>query len=154
MRKINASTRWGIWRVILRLTMGFYWLYFSSQKWFSIEWVRPLLTEAAQTHPLSTMRVLLTEFVIPNWKIITETQTVLEAIIGILLLIGFLTKATGVLSALVSFELLTIFMGSLDAPVIVGFYVLSAMTSLTLAASDAGRIFGLDGFLSARSQNR
>lgn len=45
--------------------------------------------------------------------------------IGILLLIGFLTKAVGVLSALLSFELLTTFMGSLDAPVFIWFYVFS-----------------------------
>ena len=154
MQKVNSSTLWDLWRVILRLTMGFYWLYFSSQKWFGIEWIRPLLIDAAQNHPMITMRVLLTDFVIPNWKIITETQTVLEAIIGIVLLIGFLTKAIGILSALLSFELLTIFMGSIDAPVFVWFYVLSAMTSLTLAASDAGRIFGLDGFRGARSHNR
>lgn len=54
--------------------MGFYWLYFSSQKWFGFEWVRPILIHAAQSHPISAMRILLAEFVIPNWQIITETH--------------------------------------------------------------------------------
>jgi uncharacterized membrane protein YphA (DoxX/SURF4 family) len=154
MQNVTATALWDLWRLILRLTMGFYWLYFSSQKWFGIEWVHALLVDAAQNHPISAMRILLTEIVIPNWEIITVTQTLLEAAIGILLLIGFVTKAIGVLSALLSFELLVAFMGSLDAPAFIWFYVLSAMTNFTLTASDAGRVFGLDGFLSARSHDQ
>ena len=127
--------------------MGFYWLYFSSQKWFDNAWVKPILDQAASTNPNQTIGTLLRDFVIPNWQPLTTFQTVLEAVIGILLLIGLLTRVAGILGTLLASTLLLTFIGSLDAPVFVWFYLLSAFANLTVAISDAGRNFGLDSLL-------
>ena len=127
--------------------MGFYWLYFSSQKWFDNAWVKPILDQAAVTNPNQTIGSILRDFVIPNWQLIITFQTVLEAAIGILLLIGLFTRVAGILGTLLASSLLLTFIGSLDVPVFVWFYLLSAFTNLTVAISDAGRNFGLDSLL-------
>ena len=127
--------------------MGFYWLYFSSQKWFDNGWVKPILDQAAATNPNQAIGSILMDFVIPNWQPIIIFQTVLEGAIGILLVIGLLTRVDGILGTLLASTLLLTFIGSLDAPVFVWFYLLSAFTNLTVAISDAGRSFGLDSLL-------
>jgi len=127
--------------------MGFYWLYFSSQKWFDNSWVKPILEHAAASNPNPAYTALLTNLVIPNWLIITQIQTITEAMIGSLLLIGFLTRIAGTLGAILTINLAVCFLGLLNEPALVWFYVLSASSSMTVAVSDAGRIFGIDGML-------
>lgn len=127
--------------------MGFYWIYFSSQKWFSTAWVKPVLDESAATNPIRIVGMVLRDFVIPSWQPITTFQTVLEAIIGILLLIGLFTRVAGILGTILASTLLLTFIGSLDAPVFVWFYLISAVANMTVAILNAGRNFGLDSLL-------
>lgn len=130
--------------------MGFYWIYFSSQKWFDDAWVKPILEQAARSNPIPILSRLMDTLVLPNWLILTRAQTILEAAIGILLLIGLLTRVAGSLGGLLAAFLLISFLGSLDAPVFVWFYILTSMTSVTVALSDAGKELGLDGLLAKR----
>lgn len=150
MKKSPLSQIWDAWKTVLRLFIGFYWLYFSSQKWFDYQWVKPILDRAAETNPIPTYAALLRNIVIPNWQIITRTQTVLEAVIGILLVIGLLTRVAGILGAILAINLLVSFFGSLNEPAFLWFYIFSAFMSLTVALSDAGKTFGLDGMLAAK----
>ncbi len=138
---------------MLRLIIGFYWFYFSSQKWFDYSWVKPILDHAAETNPIPALAGLLRDSVIPNWQIITRTETIMEAAIGVLLVIGLLTRIAGTLGAFLASGLLFAFLGSLDAPVFAWFYILSALMSLTVSLSDAGKILGLDAVLATKRPN-
>jgi len=60
----------------------------------------------------------------------------------------------GILGALLSFELLLAFVGSPDAPVIIWFYLFSAVTCLTVAIINAGEVFALDRLIIERSRSR
>ena len=142
-----------VWVVVLRLVVGVYWVYFSSQKWFDSGWVKPVLDQAANNNPIPTMRTFLMASVIPNWQILTSAQTILEAAIGIMLLVGLLTRVAGTLGAVLAFTLLATFLGSLDAPVVVWFYLFSALMSLCVAMLDCGKTFGIDGVLAVRWPN-
>lgn len=105
------------------------------------------MDQAAATNPNQTIGGILRDFVIPNWQPIIIFQTVLETAIGLLLLVGLFTRVVGILGTILASSLLLTFIGSLDAPVFVWFYLLSAFTNLTVAISDAGRNFGLDSLL-------
>ena len=153
MRKPTTARIWNAWRVFLRLLVGFYWLYFSSQKWFNNAWVKPILDGAASTNPIRTVGIILRDFVIPNWQPITTSQTILEAAIGTLFLIGLFTRVSGILGTLLASTLLVTFLGSIDAPVFIWFYLLSASASLTVAISDAGKSLGLDSLLEKKWPN-
>jgi uncharacterized membrane protein YphA (DoxX/SURF4 family) len=139
-----------VWIVTLRLIVGVYWLYFSSQKWFDYSWVKPVLDLAAVDNPIPAFRSILMEFVIPNWQTLTGSQTVMEAVIGVLLLLGLLTRVAGILGAVLATGLLAVFLGSLDAPVFIWFYILSALMSLSVALLDAGKTLGADRILAAK----
>ena len=99
------------------------------------------------------MGIILSDFVIPNWQPITTSQTILEAVIGTLLLIGLFTRVSGILGTLLASTLLVTFLGSIDAPVFIWFYLLSASASLTVAISDAGKSLGLDRLLEKKWPN-
>ncbi len=38
-----------LWALAVRLSTGFFWLFFASQRWFNVGWVRDLFTTAAAT---------------------------------------------------------------------------------------------------------
>jgi uncharacterized membrane protein YphA (DoxX/SURF4 family) len=154
MQKSPALTRlWNDWKALLRVLLGVYWLYFSSQKWFDISWVKPILEEAARTNPVPLVSIALSNVVIPNWQSFTILQTVTEAAIGALLLIGFLTRFAGTLGAILGSTLLLTFLGALDAPVFAWFYIFTATSSLTVATSDSGKRLGIDQFLERKYPN-
>lgn len=142
-----------LWIAILRVIVGSYWLYFSSQKWFNTSWVKPILDESARTNPIPLVRNLISTLVISNWQAITAIQTILEATIGLLLLVGLLTRVAGILGALLATTLLVCFSGFADIALVFWFYLLSATASLTVAISDAGKTVGLDGLIAKKWPN-
>jgi len=40
-----------LWRGVFRIVVGIFWLYFASQKWGDVGWMRPLIQDAAAFNP-------------------------------------------------------------------------------------------------------
>ena len=56
-----------LWRGVFRITVGLYWLYFASQKWAGVAWMKPLIEGAAGVNPIPGLHELLAVVVAPNW---------------------------------------------------------------------------------------
>lgn len=57
--------------LVLRTIVGVFWPYFGSQKWFSYEWVHPLIETASNRNPIPVYAALLREVILPNWRAVT-----------------------------------------------------------------------------------
>ena len=101
------------WRSVFRLGLGLYWLYFASQKWpapygfppHGIEWVRPLLEQAARVNPVPLLHDVLTQLVLPNWMLFVVAQTVAETAVGVLLILGLATRPAALVATLLALNL-------------------------------------------------
>ena len=81
-----------IWTSALRIIVGFFWLYFASTKWQSVEWTRGLVQSAAADNPVPGLKEFLANVVAPNWFLFSVAQTVAETVVAILLILGLATR--------------------------------------------------------------
>lgn len=104
-----------IWPSLFRITVGLYWLYFASQKWQGIAWMRPILESAAHTNPIPGLHELLVSVVAPNWVPFALAQSVGETVTAVLLILGLATRWVAVLGLLLASGLaLTVAFGVTD----------------------------------------
>jgi uncharacterized membrane protein YphA (DoxX/SURF4 family) len=90
------------WPSLFRIVVGMYWLYFASQKWQGIGWMRPVLEGAARVNPIPGLHELLVSVVVPNWVPFALAQTFGETIVAILLILGLATRWAGILGLLLA----------------------------------------------------
>ena len=93
------------WRAVFRAALGLYWLYFGSQKWQGVSWMRPLIEQSARATPIPGLHELLVAVVVPNWHLFAIAQGVAETVVGICLLHGLATKRAAVVGFLLALEL-------------------------------------------------
>ena len=101
------------WRSVFRLGLGLYWLYFASQKWpapygfppHGVEWVRPVLEQAARVNPVPGLHDVLVQLVLPNWMVFVVAQTVAETAVGVLLVLGLATRPAALVATLLALNL-------------------------------------------------
>lgn len=93
------------WRSLFRIGAGLYWLYFASQKWQGIAWMRPVLVSAAHANPIPGLHEFLVSVVVPNWVPFALAQTVAENLTAALLILGLATRWAGVLGFLLAVNL-------------------------------------------------
>jgi uncharacterized membrane protein YphA (DoxX/SURF4 family) len=101
-------------RAVIRIGTGLFWLYFASRKWAGVDWMRPLLAQAAVQNPIPGLHELLVQVVMPNWLFFALVETAAEILVGLLLVLGLLNRWAawgGVLLA----ALLTLTVGFLEA---------------------------------------
>lgn len=93
------------WPSIFRVVVGLYWLYFASQKWQGIAWMKPVLDSAARANPIPGLHELLVDVVVPNWVPFALAQSVAETVTAVALILGLATRWAGVLGFLLAVNL-------------------------------------------------
>jgi uncharacterized membrane protein YphA (DoxX/SURF4 family) len=94
-----------LWPSLFRIVIGIYWLYFASQKWQGIGWMRPVLVSAARVNPIPGLHEFLVSVVVPNWMPFALAQTIAENVVAVLLILGLATRWAGVLGFLLAVNL-------------------------------------------------
>ncbi|HET7421630.1 MAG TPA: DoxX family membrane protein [Candidatus Dormibacteraeota bacterium] len=94
-----------VWPSLFRIVVGLYWLYFASQKWQGIGWMKPVLDSAARANPIPGLHEFLVSVVVPNWVPFALAQTVAENVVAALLILGLATRWAGVLGFLLAVNL-------------------------------------------------
>ena len=94
-----------IWPSLVRVVVALYWLYFASQKWQGIGWMRGVLVSAAKINPIPGLHEFLVSVVVPNWVPFALAQTVAENLVAGLLILGLATRWAGVLGFLLAVNL-------------------------------------------------
>ena len=90
------------WTSIFRIAVGGYWLYFASQKWMGVGWVRPLIQKSPSVNPIPGLHEFLAVLVAPNWLIFAVLQTAGETTVAVLLILGLFTRAAALLGLLLA----------------------------------------------------
>ncbi len=93
------------WRTVYRVVVGIYWLYFGSQKWQGVGWMRPLIEESARVNPIPGLHELLTTVVAPHWLFFAVAQGVGETLVAICLILGLATRKAAILGFLLALNL-------------------------------------------------
>jgi len=94
-----------LWRSAFRIVVGIFWLYFASQKWGGVGWMRPLIQNAAAVNPIPGLHELLAVVVAPNWYPFALAQLIGETVVGVLLVVGLATRKVAVLGLLLALNL-------------------------------------------------
>jgi uncharacterized membrane protein YphA (DoxX/SURF4 family) len=94
-----------LWPSLFRIVVGLYWLYFASQKWQGIGWMKGVLDQAARVNPIPGLHEFLVSVVVPNWVPFALAQTVAENVTAVLLILGLATRWAGVLGFLLAVNL-------------------------------------------------
>jgi uncharacterized membrane protein YphA (DoxX/SURF4 family) len=94
-----------LWRTIFRLGAGAYWLYFASQKWHGVGWMKAMIEESARVNPVPGLHEFLTVVVAPNWFLFALGQMAGETVVGALLVLGLGQRLAAVLGTLLALNL-------------------------------------------------
>ena len=138
-----------LWQFSLRVAVGAYWLFFSSQRWFDVSWARDLLTVAAEQNYLPVYGDALRILVVPNWLFAAIAVTVVESTIGILLLLGILTKIAAGLGAFNALNLTLTFSFcrcpwvEADFPLVFWFYFSALLLNVQVIFDSSSRLLGV-----------
>ena len=101
------------WRSVFRIALGVYWLYFAAQKWpaplgiapHGIEWMKPLIVQAARVNPVPGVHELLAQLVVPSWQFFAVLQAAGETAVGVLLILGLATRPAALVATLLAINL-------------------------------------------------
>ena len=128
------------WPSLFRVVVGLFWLYFASQKWQGVGWMKPLIESTARVNPIPGLHEFLVSVVVPDWFIFALGQAVGETVAAVLLILGLATRWAGVLGFLLAANLaLTVAFGVTDD----GFrwlYYLAVIVNAQVIVSGAGPI--------------
>jgi uncharacterized membrane protein YphA (DoxX/SURF4 family) len=103
------------WASLFRIAIGLYWLYFASQKWQGVGWMRDVMASTAKVNPIPGLHEFLVSVVVPNWLPFALAQSVGETVVAILLILGLATRWAGILGLLLAANLaLTVAFGAED----------------------------------------
>lgn len=93
------------WPSLFRIVVGLYWLYFASQKWQGVGWMKPLIQATANVNPIPGLHEILVSVVAPNWLPFALAQAVGETVTAVALILGLATRWAGVLAVLLAANL-------------------------------------------------
>lgn len=129
-----------VWHSLFRIGVGAFWLYFASQKWTGVGWMRPLIEKSAQTNPVPGLHDVLAQLAAPNWQVFAIAQGVAETAVAVLLILGLATRPAGVVGTLLAINLsLTVAFLNPD----VGgrwLYYLAVLVNVEVAVNGAGSL--------------
>ena len=94
-----------IWRTLFRVVVGLYWLYFASQKWTGVGWMKGLIQGAAAVNPIPGLHEFLAVVISPNWYWAAIGQGIGETVVGVLLVLGLATRKAAILGTLLALNL-------------------------------------------------
>ena len=93
------------WPSLLRITVGLYWLYFASQKWNGVDWMKSVIKGTADANPIPGLHQFLESVVAPNWFLFAVVQGVGETVVAVPLIVGLATRRAGLLGLLLAANL-------------------------------------------------
>jgi uncharacterized membrane protein YphA (DoxX/SURF4 family) len=93
------------WPSLFRVVVGLYWLYFASQKWRGVGWMRDLIRQTANSNPIPGLHGFLVSVIAPNWFPFAIAQAVGETVVAIALILGLATRWAGILGLLLAINL-------------------------------------------------
>ncbi len=93
------------WPSLLRITVGLYWLYFASQKWNGVGWMKGVIKGTADSNPIPGLHQFLESVVAPNWFLFGAAQGIGETVVAVLLIFGLATRWAGLLGLLLAANL-------------------------------------------------
>ena len=118
--------------------MGCYWLYFASQKWNGVGWMRPLIEAAPASNPIPGLHEFLALVVAPHWYLFAIAQAVGESVVGVLLILGLATHKAAILGLLLSLNLALVVAFEVADPGVRWLYYLAVLANAELVIVDAG----------------
>jgi len=128
----------GAWPSLLRVAVGLFWLYFASQKWQGVNWMKDLIRETAAANPIPGLHEFLVSVVAPNWLPFALAQGAAETLVAVLLILGLASRWAGILGLLLAANLaLTVAFGVSDG----GFrwlYYLAVLVNAQVIVSGPG----------------
>src|SRR5256885_15358808 len=90
------------WPSLLRITVGLYWLYFASQKWNGVDWMKSVIMGTADANPIPGLHQFLESVVAPNWFVFGVPQGIGERVVPVLAMFGLPSRGVGLLGLLVA----------------------------------------------------
>jgi uncharacterized membrane protein YphA (DoxX/SURF4 family) len=93
------------WRTVFRVVVAVFWLFFASQKWSGVGWMKGLIQGAAAANPIPGLHEFLAQVVAPNWFWFALLQAAGETLVGILLLLGLASRKVAVIGFLLALNL-------------------------------------------------
>ena len=127
-----------IWPSLFRVVVGLYWVYFASQKWQGVGWMKPLIESTAKDNPIPGLHEFLVAVVAPNWFPFALAQAAGETVAAIALILGLATRWAGVLGFLLAANLaLTVAFGVGDVG-LRWLYYLAVLVNAQVIVSGAG----------------
>jgi uncharacterized membrane protein YphA (DoxX/SURF4 family) len=94
-----------VWPSLFRIVVGLFWLYFASQKWQGVDWMKPLIEATARLNPIPGLHEVLVSLVAPNWLPFALAQAAGETVAAVALILGLATRWAGVLGFLLATNL-------------------------------------------------
>jgi uncharacterized membrane protein YphA (DoxX/SURF4 family) len=126
-----------LWRALFRFSAGFYWLYFASQKWAGVDWMRPLIQQAPGVNPIPGLHEILADVVAPNWHLFALLQGVAETVVAVLLILGLATRQAAIVGFLLALNL-ALTVAFLAEPGFRWMYYLAVLVNAEVIFSGAG----------------
>jgi uncharacterized membrane protein YphA (DoxX/SURF4 family) len=90
------------WASLFRIVVGFFWLYYASQKWQGVNWMHSLMISTARANPIPGLHEFLTNVVVPNWLPFALAQAAGETLVAVLLILGLGTRWAAILGLLLA----------------------------------------------------
>ena len=134
-----------VWPSLFRIVIGIYWLYFASQKWQGIGWMKPVLDASARANPIPGLHELLVSVVVPNWVPFALAQSIAETVVAVALILGLATRWAGVLGFLLAVNLALTVAFALNDDGFRWMYYLAVLANAQIIVSGPGP-FALDRF--------
>ena len=153
LRVLSTFVRSGLaWQVTLRLIVGAYWIFFSYSKWSDRSWVRDLLGTAAQGSYIPIYGQILRSLASPNWSTLAIAITIVEAAVGLMILLGLFTRIAAAVGAFLGLNLTLTFSfcncpWTSDFQLVFWFYFAPTLLNVQLIFDQSSNIFGLQKIL-------
>jgi uncharacterized membrane protein YphA (DoxX/SURF4 family) len=126
------------WTSVFRIVVGLFWLYFASQKWQGVDWMKGLIESAGPANPIPGLREFLIQVAAPNWYLFAVAQAVGETVVGILLVLGLATRWAGIGGFLLAANLALVVAFELSDPGLRWLYYLAVLVNAQVIFAGPG----------------
>ena len=126
------------WTSVFRIVVGLFWLYFASQKWQGVGWMKGLIESAGPANPIPGLHEFLIQVVAPNWFLFAVAQAVGETVVGIFLVLGLATRWAAIGGFLLAANLALVVAFELSDPGLRWMYYLAVLVNAQVIVSGPG----------------
>ncbi|MFI5282986.1 MAG: DoxX family membrane protein [Candidatus Dormibacterales bacterium] len=126
------------WPSLLRVSAGLFWLYFASQKWQGVDWMKDLMRETAAVNPIPGLHEFLVSVVAPNWLPFALAQAAGETVVAVLLILGLASRWAGILGLLLAANLALTVAFAVSDPGFRWLYYLAVVVNAQVIVSGPG----------------